>query len=231
MKAVFDTKPTSIYDDEVTRHYQFPRRYLSIAEHCVGDRIVLRRPRADGGNLAYFASAIVSHLEPDPADPRMTFAHLTDFIQFDHPVPWTLGGRYWEQALRDVPLQEVGRNLRGHSVRPLSEEDFCAIVAHGLSETLALQNAERLGLPAAAIIEASAALAEPIAGVRERRVERVLSNRLIRDASFRGLICQAYSNRCAVTRLAIVTTITTPRFRRPIYGRSPTTARTSCRME
>jgi hypothetical protein len=28
MKAVFDTKPTSVYDDEVTRHYQFPRRYL-----------------------------------------------------------------------------------------------------------------------------------------------------------------------------------------------------------
>ena len=66
MKAVFDTKPTSVYDNEFTRHYQFPRRYLETVQRCVGDRIVFRRPRADGGNLAWFARALVSALEPDP---------------------------------------------------------------------------------------------------------------------------------------------------------------------
>lgn len=46
MKAVFDTKPTAAYDDDIFRHYQFPRRYLAAVEKCVNDWIVLRRPRA-----------------------------------------------------------------------------------------------------------------------------------------------------------------------------------------
>lgn len=28
MKAVFDTKPTSIYDDDISKYYQFPRSGL-----------------------------------------------------------------------------------------------------------------------------------------------------------------------------------------------------------
>ena len=88
MKAVFDTKPTSVYDDDITRHYQFPKKksYVQIAQSSVGDRIVFRRPRADGGNLAYFACTVVSRLEPDPDNPQMIFAHLSDFMQFDRPV-------------------------------------------------------------------------------------------------------------------------------------------------
>jgi hypothetical protein len=131
MKAVFDTKPTSVYDDDTTRHYQFPRRYLDLVQRCVGDRNVLRRPRADGGNLAYFGCALVSRLEPDVVNPSMTFAHLRDFMQFPRPVPWKLEGRYWEEGLRGIPQQQVGVNLRGRSVRALSEDDFVAIVAAG----------------------------------------------------------------------------------------------------
>ena len=37
MKAVFDTKPSSVYDDDLLRHYQFPRRYRSIAGDAVGN--------------------------------------------------------------------------------------------------------------------------------------------------------------------------------------------------
>jgi putative restriction endonuclease len=204
MKAVFDTKPTSVYDDEVTRHYQFGRRYLETVQRCVGDRIVFRRPRADGGNLAYFACALVSDLEPDPDNPRMTFAHLGDFMQFDHPVPWTIQGRYWEEDLRNIPQQQVGVNLRGRSVRALSEDDFAAIVAAGLSKTLAAENAERLNLTPATVAQANADLHAPPGQDQERRVEQVLTNRVIRDASFRGLVCDAYDGRCAVTRLRIL---------------------------
>ncbi len=204
MKAVFDTKPTSIYDDEMTRHYQFPRRYLGIVQRCVGDRIVLRRPRADGGNLAYFASAAISHLEPDNDAPNMTFAHLRDFMQFDRPVPWTLAGRYWEEDLRNIPQQQIGVNLRGRSVRALSDDDFAAIIAAGLSETLAAENAERLNLTDATRAEADAALHASSGQDQARRVEQVLANRVIRDASFRGLVCDAYEGRCAVTRFRMI---------------------------
>ncbi|WP_347303669.1 HNH endonuclease [Croceibacterium sp. TMG7-5b_MA50] len=204
MKAVFDTKPTSIYDDEVTSHYQFPKRYLNLVERCIGDRIVLRRPRADGGNLAYFACAVVSHLEPDASTKGMTFAHLRDFMQFDRPVPWTVDGRYWEEELRNLPPARVGMSLRGRSVRALSEADFAAIVAAGLSETLSLKNADRFQIEHEAIVQAEAALHELPGQDQARRTEQVLTNRIIRDASFRGLVCDAYGGRCAVTRLRML---------------------------
>src|SRR5580704_6558844 len=141
MKAIFDTKPSSGYDDDLTRHYQFPRRYLGLVKAAVGDWIVLRRPRADGGNLAYFAVARVAGLEPDPGTPRLTFARLTDYLEFDRNVAWRVAGRYAEQALREMPIKEVGVYLRGKSVRPLSDADFAAIVSTGLSQTLAPENA------------------------------------------------------------------------------------------
>src|SRR3954468_4408308 len=97
LKAVFDTKPRSAYDDDVTRHYQFPRRYRGVVGDAVGDWVVLRRPRADGGNLAYFAVARVAGLEPDPLNPALTFARLTDYLEFDRTVAWRREGRYAEQ--------------------------------------------------------------------------------------------------------------------------------------
>lgn len=204
MKAVFDTKPTSVYDDDILRHYQLPRRYLSLVERCIGDWIVLRRPRADGGNLAYFATARVAGVDPDPTTTGMSYAHFDDFIHFDHPVPWTVNGRYAEQDLRDIPQTQVGVFLRGRSVRILNENDFADLVAQGLSETLDSDNAHRLGLPTAVVDEAAEAIRKPApAGERERRVEAVLTNRLIRDANFRNAVYEAYDNRCAATGLRI----------------------------
>ncbi len=141
MKAVFDTKPSSGYDDDLTRHYQFPRRYLGQVKEAVGDWVVLRRPRADGGNLAYFAVAQVAGLDPDPTAPTLTFARLTNYLEFGSTVAWRREGQYAEQALREMPIKQVGVYLRGRSVRPLSDADFAAIVSAGLSQTLAPDNA------------------------------------------------------------------------------------------
>lgn len=205
MKAVFDTKPTSIYDDEITQHYQFPRRYLGIVERCVGDWIILRRPRADGGNLAYFATARVVSVQADPSTPGMSYANLDEFLPFDRPVPWTINGRYAEEDIRNLPQPQVGVFLRGRSVRALSEDDFAALIALGLKETLDPRNADRLSVPGAMINQAAGALQEPApAGEWERRVETVLTNRIIRDANFRNAVYEAYDNRCAITGLRMV---------------------------
>jgi putative restriction endonuclease len=51
--------------------------------------------------------------------------------------------------------------LRGRSVRALSEDDFVAIIAAGLSETLAPENAERLNLSPAMVAQANADLHAP----------------------------------------------------------------------
>jgi putative restriction endonuclease len=89
-------------------------------------------------------------------------------------------------------------------VRALSEDDFAAIVAAGLSETRAPENAERLNLSLATVAQANADLRAPPGQDRERRVEQILTNRAIRDASFRGLVCDAYEGRCAVTWLRML---------------------------
>jgi putative restriction endonuclease len=110
-----------------------------------------------------------------------------------------------ELGFRDnIPQQQLGANLRGRSVRALSEDDFAAIVAAGLSETRAPENAERLNLSLATVAQANADLRAPPGQDRERRVEQILTNRAIRDASFRGLVCDAYEGRCAVTWLRML---------------------------
>lgn len=204
MKAVFDTKPSSGYDDDLTSHYQFPRRYLGLVKEAVGDWVVLRRPRADGGNLAYFAVARVEALEPDPNDPTLTFARLANYLDFDTNVGWRREGRYAEQALRDMPAQQVGVYLRGRSVRSLSDADFAAIVSAGLSQTLAPDNAIKLGL--VGVEEATQPFEfDIVPGLDQvRRVEQMLVNRKIRDANFRRHVCEAYDDRCAVTGLRII---------------------------
>ncbi len=204
MKAVFDTKPTSVYDDELSEHYQIPPRYLSVVRQCIGDWVILRRPRADGGSLAYFATARVQSIEPDQSNPRMSYARLSEYLSFDQPVPWTTGGRYAEAGLRNIPRPQVGRYLRGKSVRPLSDADFAEIVRRGLQKTLDPANAVQLDLDPDELDEETQQFLHAPIPEQERRIEQILMNRKIRDANFRQQVCEAYGNCCAVTGLKII---------------------------
>lgn len=204
MKAVFDTKPTSIYDDDMSRHYQFPRRYLELVRKSVGDWVVLRRPRADGGNLAYFATARVVAVDSDPTHVGLSYARFSDYLPFDDPVAWLRDGRYSEHALRSIVPSQVGVYLRGRSVRSLTELDYVAIIERGFHETFDPNLASRYGVDRTTIENAREALDSPPQGERAWRIEQVLTNRIIRDAAFRRSVCLAYDNRCAVTRLRIV---------------------------
>jgi putative restriction endonuclease len=203
MKAVFDTKPSSGYDDEVAQRYHFPNRYREVVDATVGDWVVLRRPRADGGNLAYFAIARVTRVDPDSSAPNRAYARLSDFLPFDAPVPWTAQGRYAEEALRGLPRPQVGVFLRGRSVRPLTDADFLAIASIGLRDTVDPVNAQRYGLsPDAPEIDAfrgNLSIEE-----RTRKIAQTLRSRILRDASFRRTVCTAYDDRCAVTKLRII---------------------------
>lgn len=89
MKAVFDTKPGSGYDDEITQRYHFPSRYAGVAAASINDWVVFRRPRADGGDLSYFAVARVLRIERDPVTSARHYARLSDYLPFDRPVPWS----------------------------------------------------------------------------------------------------------------------------------------------
>ena len=207
MKAIFDAKPESRYNDDLTRHYQFPSRYLNLVKQCVDDWVILRRPR-DGGDLAYFATVQISDVEPDMKQEDMYFARFSDYIQFDNPVPWrTQNGRYAEEALRDIPIRQVGAYLRGRSVREISNADYISLIAAGLRETFDPQNADQLGLPDNGAINRAAHALEAARNLPDeghvRRVQEMFINRTVRDANFRRSVCAAYGGRCAITGLRI----------------------------
>lgn len=203
MKAVFDTKPVSGYDDDVAQRYHFPSRYRDIVSACVGDWVVLRRPRADGGNLAYFAVARVIRVDPDPAVVSRSYARLAEFLAFDAPVPWTAEGRYAEDALRRMPRSQVGVYLRGKSVRALTDTEFLAIITAGLGDTVNPRNAMKYGLepsaPELQVFQHGLPIEE-----RLRQVSQTLGSRIIREASFRRVVCAANEDRCAITKLRII---------------------------
>jgi putative restriction endonuclease len=206
MKAVFDTKPNSGYDDEITRRYHFPARsnYLSAARSALGDWIVYREPQRNNGRRAYIAVARVTDIQPDPVRHDHAYAIVQDFLPFDRPVPFAGQGTYWEAPLRQIQdPNRVGQGLQGKAMRSLADDDFAAIVTAGLSETLAPENAIRLGLGLEEVAHPFTYDAPP--GIDQiRRVEAILTNRKIRDANFRRQVCDAYDNRCAVTGLRII---------------------------
>lgn len=207
MKGVFDTKPDSGYDDEITRRYHFParRNYMDVARSAIGDWIVYREPQRNGGRRAYIAVARVLGIEPDRARPDHAYAIMGEYLDLDRPVPFAASGAYWEAPLRAIAdPNTVGAGLQGKAMRPLADADFAAIVNAGLRETLSPENAVRLGLGVQDVEQAVFEHPDAPGADQVRRIEQMLVNRKIRDANFRYQVCEAYDDRCAVTGLRII---------------------------
>lgn len=206
MKGIFDTKNNSRYDDEIAWRYHFSgTRYRDRAGAMIGDWIVYREPQREGGLRAYVAVARVRDVIEDPARSGFYYALMQDFLRFTDPVPfWTVDG-YREAPLREISdRMTVGRSLRGESIRALAESDFASITREGLASTLDPSNFRRLDLEPRTVDLATADLLGASSDIQERQIERILVNRKIRDATFRGEVCDAYDNRCAVTRLRMI---------------------------
>lgn len=207
VKAVFDTKPNSGYDDELPHRYHFPARsnYMAAALAAQGDWVILREPQRNRGRRAYVAVARVLDVRPDPMRPDHAYARLGDYLPFDAPVPFVGQFGYWEGPLRAIEnANRVGAGVQGRAMRPLDDADFAAIVLAGLSETLEPSNAPRLGPPGGFQEFSETFVFDAPPAEQARRVEAILINRKIRDANFRRQVCEAYDDRCAVTRLQII---------------------------
>ena len=209
MKAIFDLKSGSGYKDGQGL-YHFPARYLDAARNSVGDWVLYREPRRNGGSQAYIAVARVAKIEPDPELAGHYYAYVTDYLEFPTPVPFKKDGRYAETGLRDIgDPSRVGREIHGRSIRLIPQEDFDEIVLAGLSEMLDPANARKLSpdmlpldgpWPTQPGFAGQPGFAETV----DRRVEQILLNRKIRDATFRLEVCRAYEDTCAVTGLRII---------------------------
>jgi putative restriction endonuclease len=204
-KGIFDTRSGSGYDDDPASRYHFPDRYLPVARTLVGNWVIYREPRRDGGRSGYVAVARVVHIEPDCGNLGHSYARVANYLEFDRVVPLDGPERAYEAILRAVPEpSRRGVALQGRSVRPVSDADFAAIVRAGLHATLDPGNAVRLELDRAHTDEESRALLDAPVEEQERQVVQVLQNRRVRDAAFRGQVLDAYDGRCAVTGLRIV---------------------------
>lgn len=80
MKAVFDARADTGYDDETIHRYYFPNLYLAEARKYVDDRVVYGEPRRGGVCEGYVAVARVTGIVPDPKIPRSSSAHLIDSL-------------------------------------------------------------------------------------------------------------------------------------------------------
>jgi len=205
LKGIFDTKRDSGYKDEIAFRYHFPKQYRVTAERLVGDWIIYREPQRNGGRRAYVATAKVVAIEDDPEKSGHAYAVMTEYQEFDEPVPFVRDGRYWESSLSSVlDPSRVGASLQGKSIRAIPDSDFAAIARAGLAETLAADNAIRLELDPRHIDDRTQELLDLPPVEQERRIEQILLNRKIREASFRRKVCDAYDSRCAITGLRIV---------------------------
>jgi putative restriction endonuclease len=194
--AIFTTSASSIYVDQPEVRYHFPRRYLNTVNAAVGDWVIYYEPRrtegpsSRSGRQAYFAMARVKSIESDQLRPSHFYAYLSEYLEFDVPVPFERGRRYLESALMKSD-GSTNKGRFGWAVRELPRVEFEAILAEGFSRSLApWELADRVAEP----------LPEP---VQRPTVTQVVS-RKFRDEAFRRHVREAYGNACAVTGLKLI---------------------------
>lgn len=191
-KGVFTTKPESRYDDLPEIRYHFPKRYLQRVERTVGDWIVYYEPRrvtteegSRGGRQAYFATARVVRIVPDPLRDDHHYAVVEHFLEFPRSVPFRDGRSYYESGLARAD-GETNRGAFGNAVRLLTEQEYEAILAAGLGDAAREDDEVREGSDAR-----SAAF--------ERPIEPRLVMRPFRDRAFAATILHAYDSTCCLS--------------------------------
>lgn len=197
MKAVLTTKLGSGYKDVVEERYHFPKTYLRQVERAVDDLIVYYEPRRSAGNnaggrQAYFAVARIRGVLPDFEQVDHFYALVDSYLDFDRPVPFRDGSRYFETSLEREDGQ-TNKGAFGRSVRNISDSEFDSILREGF-----LPDTETLPK-----VDLALGLAEAPAEY-ERPIVQTTISRPFRDRAFARHIQEAYSSTCAVTGLRII---------------------------
>ena len=204
VRAIFTTRVDPSYDDLPEQRYHFPRTYLRQVEAALQDWVVYYEPRrssADlssrGGRQAYFATARVREIIPDPTSRDHFYAFMDSYLDFARPVPFQEGGHYYESALR---RQDGGtsKGAFGRAVRTLPDAEYDAILQAAFATILGADAA-----PAAARQEPVSGFAQEIEEIERPLIERVVT-RPFREAAFARSVKAAYDDTCAFTGLKII---------------------------
>lgn len=195
-KAIFTIKTGSGYKDRREKYYHFPRTYLNQVQAAVGDCVIYYEPRRSEvglGRQAYFATAKVEEIVPDPDTPDHFYAHLSGYLDFDAPVDFVEHGKYYESLLQKDD-GSTNKGAFGRAVRTIPETEFDLILRAGFSAELRdTQNdiAEVSGFD------------EPQMPFQRPIVEMTVY-RPFRERAFMTAVRTAYENRCAVTGLQLI---------------------------
>jgi putative restriction endonuclease len=203
-KAIFTTKIDPTYDDLPEERYQFPRTYLRQAEAAVGDWIVYYEPRRTSGDLssrggrqAYFATAKVERIEPDPITPDRFYAFVSGYLEFGRPVSFKESEHYFEGALARAD-GKTNKGAFGRAVRFIPNAEYDLILQAGFVRTIGeISNAAGAGR------EDYSGFAEEQLSYNRPIVERMIS-RPFREAAFALGVKEAYANTCAMTGFNII---------------------------
>jgi putative restriction endonuclease len=204
-KAVLSTKVDPSYDDLPEDRYHFPRTYLRQIEAAEGDWILYYEPRranskeaSRGGRQAYFATARIDRVEPDPNLPDHFYAFVKSFLPFDRAVPFREGEVTYEHALTKED-GSTNRGAFGRAVRNLSDSEYDLILHSGFRRTLGE------AAPTAAVDRPTL---DGFSDREQATFDRPLVERLVtrpfREAAFAGAVKTAYADTCAMTGLKIV---------------------------
>ena len=203
-KAVLVTKVDPTYDDLPENRYHFPANYLKRIEQTVGDWIIYYEPRrssgdqsSTGGRQVYFSTARVTGITQDQVKANHYYAHISDYLEFDTPIPFKEGEFYYENALRKKD-GSTNRGAFGHSVRLLTEQEYDIILKAGFASVLKIQEEidaqENIGYPEI----------QDEVGEYQRPIIEKLIKRPFRDAAFAKQVKDTYRHTCAVTGIKII---------------------------
>lgn len=196
VRAVFQHKPASVYDDVPWAHYEFPRRYLSTVEATVGDLIIYYLPGKVPGRrdvMNYQAAARVEAVRSSPNVHDWYYAIIApgSYLAFQRPVPRVMDRQVMESRFAQGPGRPASGGVNQSAVRALPEADFVRIVAAGLAEAGA---AHAPGFAEAQI---------PFDGPAARGVIDSLLSRPLRNRAFRRQVLEAYDGTCAISGLSL----------------------------
>ncbi|MEH2612422.1 HNH endonuclease [Bradyrhizobium sp. AZCC 1693] len=200
-KAVFTTKVTPGYKDLPEARYHFPRTYLNQVSQAVGDHIVYYEPRRTsvelssiGGRQCYFGVARVTAVVEDAELADHYFALISDYLDFDLPVPFAEGSEYYESALKKAD-GSTNKGAFGRAVRLVPDTEFDRILKAGFAPVLS-ESAETKAV-------STPGWAEPDVPF-ERPIVEMTVLRPFRERSFMHNVRAAYANRCAMTGLRLI---------------------------
>lgn len=196
-KAIFTTSEGSAYDDHPESRYHFPKTYLGEAQKALGDLIIYYEPRrnaglsSSAGRLSYFAVARLDEIRNDPDRTDHFYALMSQYIEFDQPVPFKEAGKYFESKLRKAD-GSTSKGAFGRSIRSIPDNEFDEILRAGFTYALAPWEIT------------NRRVAEDIPEYVPRPIITQLTNRPFRDQAFRRHVREAYKNTCAISGLSLI---------------------------